>query len=195
MHELLREKINAIVPLTKEEFANCLKAFTPRKLRKKQYLLQAGDEARYQAFVEKGLLRTYTVDEKGGEHILQFASEGWWMADLLSFLTHEPSAFHMEALEDSEVLLIDKASWDRLLEDVPRLERYFRVLIQNNLIATQRRVLQSLSESAEEKYVKFMKAYPDCLARVPQQMVASYLGLSRETVSRLHRQLANRFGV
>ena len=147
---------------------------------------------RYTAFVEKGMLRTFTVDEKGNEPILQFSSEGWWVADLYSFLTDEPSIFNIEALEDCELLLITKQSWDILLEKVPAFERYFRILIQNNLIATQRRLLGTMSETAEEKYTKLINNFPGCIQRVPQHMIASYLGITRETLSRIRSQMAAR---
>jgi CRP-like cAMP-binding protein len=189
MFELLHKKISEKIFLTEEEFNFCKSLFVPKKLRKRQYLLQEGAVCKYQAFVEKGILRTYTVDKKGGEHILQFASEGWWMADLSSYITGEPSLFNMNALEDAELLLLSKPSWDQLLEKIPRFKHYFRILIQNNLIATQKRLMQSLSEPAGEKYVKFTQTYPDCIQRVPQLIFASYLGVSRETLSRLRKHI------
>jgi CRP-like cAMP-binding protein len=187
MFELLHKKINAIISVTEEEFNYFKTLFLPKKLRKRQYLLQEGDICKYQAFVEKGMLRSFTIDDKGAEHILQFASEGWWMADLSSYLTGEPSLFNIEALEDAEVLLLSKNSFDQLMEAVPKFERYFRIIIQNHLVATQKRLMQSLTEPAEEKYYKFVGTYPDCVQRVPQHMIASYLGISRETLSRLRR--------
>jgi CRP-like cAMP-binding protein len=191
MFELLYKKITEKIALTQREFEPCEALFSQRKVRKKQFLLQEGDVSRYQIFVNKGLLRSYTIDEKGGEHILQFALEGWWTADLYSFFTEEPSLFNIEALEDSELLLITRPSWETLLEKVPVLERYFRILIQNNLIATQRRLMESLSETAEKKYLQFMKMYPESIQRVPQHMIASYLGITRETLSRLRRDIAS----
>jgi CRP-like cAMP-binding protein len=116
--------------------------------------------------------------------------EGWWAGDLYSFLTTEPSVYNIEALEECELLLISKSSWDLLLEKIPAFERYFRILIQNNLIATQRRLMGSLSQSAEEKYLRLTNSFPDCLQRVPQHMIASYLGITRETLSRVRGQLA-----
>jgi CRP-like cAMP-binding protein len=192
MFELLYKKIQEKITLTEDEFNYGKTLFLPKKLRKRQYLLQEGDVCKYQAFVEKGILRSYTIDEKGNEHILQFASEGWWMADLSSFLTGEPSVFNMDALEDAELLLITKASWELLLQKIPKLEHYFRILIQNHLISTQKRLMQSLSEQAEERYIRFTKTYPDCMQRVPQHMIASYLGISRETLSRIRKQLVAR---
>lgn len=192
MFDLLHKKVSEIIDITEEEFNICRTLFTPRKLRKRQYLLQEGDVGKYQAFVEKGILRSYTIDDKGAEHILQFASEGWWIADLYSFFTDEPSQYNIDAVEDAEVLLINKTSWNMLLQNVPRFEHYFRILLQNHLIATQRRLMQSLSQSAEEKYIKFTETYPACVQRIPQHMIASYLGITRETLSRLRKQMADR---
>ena len=192
MYERLAGSIREHIPLTNEELDICKTLFQPKKMRKKQYLLQEGDICKYTAFVEKGLLRSFTIDNKGGEHILQFALEGWWIADLYSFFTNEPSQYNIEALEDCELLLISKTSWDSLLEKVPALERYFRILLQNNLIATQRRLLGAMSETAEEKYLHLINAYPDCLQRVPQHMIASFLGITRETLSRIRSQLTTK---
>lgn len=129
MFELLHDKIKENISIAEENFTFCKTLFLPKKLRKRQYLLQEGDVCKYTAFVEKGILRTYTVDDKGTEHILQFSLEGWWIADLYSFLTGESSAFNIEALEDCELLLITKPSWDVLLEKIPAFERYFRIII------------------------------------------------------------------
>jgi CRP-like cAMP-binding protein len=192
MYELLHAKITETISLTEEEFNFCKTLFSPKKLRKRQYLLQDGDVCKYTAFVEKGMLRTYTVDEKGNEPILQFSMEGWWVADLYSFFTGEPSQFNVEALEDCELLLITEPSWNILLEKIPAFERYFRILIQNNLIATQRRLMGTMSETAEEKYLKLIENFPDCIQRVPQHMIASYLGITRETLSRTRSHLAAR---
>ncbi|MEO8412894.1 MAG: Crp/Fnr family transcriptional regulator [Ginsengibacter sp.] len=192
MYDLLYKKITETISVTEEEFNFCKTLFLPKKLRKRQYLLQEGDVSKYTAFVSKGIIRSYTVDNKGTEHILQFAFEGWWIADLYSFLTDEPSIYNMEALEDCELLLITKPSWDSLLQKVPAFERYFRILIQNNLIATQRRLMGTLSETAEEKYTNLLHNFPGCLQRLPQHMIASYLGITRETLSRIRSQMATR---
>lgn len=192
MFELLLQSIKEKISISKEEFDFCKTLFIPKKLRKKQYLLQEGDVCRYTAFVEKGILRTFSVDEKGNEPILQFSMEGWWIADLYSFLTDEPSQYNIEALEECELLLITKENWNILLEKVPAFERYFRILIQNNLIATQRRLMSSLSETAEEKYTKLINNFPGCIQRVPQHMIASFLGITPETLSRIRSQMAAR---
>ena len=191
MYELLYQKLHSIIPITEEEFNYCKPLFVAKKLRKRQHFLQEGDVCKYQAFVEKGLMRSYTVDDKGNEHILQFASEGWWMADLSSYLTNEPSFLNIDALEDCELLLITKPSWEQAMQKVPKLERYFMIILQNHLIATQKRLLQSFSETAEQKYIRFVNTYADCVQRVPQHMIASYLGITRETLSRLRKQMAD----
>ena len=192
MSELLYQKINAVIEISREEFDYFKSQFIPKRFRKRQYFLQEGGVCKYQAFVEKGLLRSYTVDNKSSEHILQFASEGWWMADLSSYLTGDPSFLNIDALEDAELLLLTKSSWEQAMKQIPALEHYFRIIIQNHLVATQKRLLQSLAESAEEKYNRFLQIYPDCAARVPQHMIASYLGITRETLSRVRRQMSER---
>jgi CRP-like cAMP-binding protein len=192
MADLLYQKITAICSISQEDYQFFRDLFTLKKLRKRQYFLQEGDVSKYQAFVAKGILRSYTVDEKGGEHILQFASEGWWIADLSSYLTGEPSFLNIDALEDADLLLLSKADWERAMEKLPALEHYFRVILQNHLVATQKRLLQSLAETAEMKYNRFLKTYPECIQRMPQHMIASYLGVTRETLSRVRKQMSYR---
>ncbi len=191
MFNFLHQKVSETINITDEEFEYAKTLFIPKKLRKKRFLLEDGDPCIYTTFVENGLLRSFTIDEKGTEHILQFGMQGWWVGDLYSFLTGEPSEYNIEALEDSELLLITKSSWDLLLDEVPAFERYFRILIQNNLIATQRRLMGTMSSTAEERYQKLLQQFPDIIQRVPQHMVASYIGVTRETLSRLRSQLAS----
>ena len=192
MFEVLIKAINEKVQLTTEEEQICKTFFQSKKLRKKQFLLQQDEVSKYTAFVEKGVLRSYTTDEKGYEHIVQFAFEGWWVADMYSFLTGEPSSYNIDALEESDLLLLTKQANEELLTTVPKMERYFRILTQNALIAMQRRLVSSLSMSAEEKYTRLLSSYPDISQKVPQHMLASYLGITPETLSRIRKQIATR---
>ena len=192
MFEVLFKAINEKVSLSEEEQETCKAFFTFKKLRKKQYLLQQDDVCKYTAFVEKGALRAYTIDDKGYEHIIQFALEGWWISDIYSFLTGEPSSYNIEALEETELLLLTKTTNEEMLEKVAKMERYFRILSQKSLVALQRRLIGSLSQSAEEKYTKLVTSYPDIIQRVPQHMIASYLGITPETLSRIRKQMSTR---
>src|SRR5690606_1326234 len=143
MFQLLHQKISELVPVTEEEFSFCKELFKPQKLRKKEFLLQEGEICKYTSFVEKGMLRIFKTDEKGIDYILQFAAEGWWTGDLYSFFTQKPSEYFIEALEPCELLLITYDSWELLVSKYPKFERFFRILIQNNLIATQERLICS----------------------------------------------------
>ena len=189
MFEQLFKSLEEKVKLTDEEKSLCKTFFSPRKLRKRQFLLQAGDSCKVNAFVEKGILRSYTVDEKGNEHIIQFAAEGWWISDLYSFLTGEASAYNIEALENCELLLLTRSASEELLAALPKFETYQRLLLQGAYIAMQRRITASLNQTAEEKYLDIIHTYPDIIQRVPQHMVASYLGITPETLSRIRKQL------
>lgn len=191
MFELLFQKFDEKVQLTPEEKELCKTFFQPKKLRKRQYLLQEGDPCRYLAFVEKGMLRSYSIDEKGSEHIIQFAFEGWWIADQYSFLTGEPSVYNIDALEDCELLLLTRAGEEELMEKVPKVERFFRLLLQSNVIATQRRLVSSLSQPAEKRYHDLVESCPTIPQRVPQHMMASFLGITPETLSRIRKKAAS----
>jgi len=166
--------------------------FVAKKLRKRQYLLQEGEVCKYLTFVAKGLLRTYNVDEKGDEHMSIFGWEGWWVSDFNSFLSGEPAMFNIDAIEESEVLMITLANYEALTLAVPIMDRYFRILYQNSLVTKERRLMSSISHSAEEKYVALLESNPQIIERIPQNLIASYLGIAPETLSRIKKQLAIR---
>lgn len=192
MYELFFQKFNEKVLLTPEEQEQIKAYLTPKKLRKRQYLLQEGDVCRSIAFVENGALRAYTVDENSNEHIVQFAIEGWTISDLFSFLTAEPATYNIDALEDTVLVLITRAAHEELLKIQPKYETYMRLLITGAYIALQRRLTSNISLPAEERYTRFTEIYPDIAQRVPQHMIASYMGLSPETLSRVRKKKADR---
>jgi CRP-like cAMP-binding protein len=190
MHEHLEESLNKKVSLTTAEWESVKSFFIPKKLRKRQYVVNAGDVCQYFCFVEKGLLRSFSVDKNGNEHVVQFALEGWWISDMGSFLSGDSAVYNIEALENAELLLLTRQSMDDMLIQVPKMERYFRLLMQQNMVVLQRRILGTLSLSAEEKYRRMMLLYPDILQRSPQQYVASFLGITPETLSRVRKQVS-----
>jgi CRP-like cAMP-binding protein len=192
MYDLILSNVSKHIQLTDEEISIFTSLLRPRKIRKRQYLLQAGDINQYENFVNKGCLRAYTVDEQGQEHIAMFGVEGWWISDLYSFLTGTPATQHIDALEDSEVFSIEKTDLEKLYEQVPKFNRFFLKLLQNAFVAHQRRILASISQTAEDQYMDFIKRYPSIEQRVPQSQIASYLGLSPETISRIRRQQAQK---
>lgn len=185
MYDLILKNISRFISLTPDEekyFTSLLKL---KKLKKKQSLLQEGDISRYQYFVNKGCIRTYSIDEKGQEHIIQFAIEDWWIGDFYSFLTQTPARYNLDALEDSELLCLDKNSLEDLYIKVPKFERFFRHLLQNAFIASQSRINDMISLSADDRYCNFMIQYPLMEKRLPQKQIASYLGIKPESLSRL----------
>lgn len=174
--------------LTDEEFEMVKTAFTPKKFRKKQYLLQAGDVSRFIAFIIKGAVRQYSVDDKGIEHIIYFGLENWWAGDRESFTMLTPSRYNIDAVEDTEVLLTTYEHLDRLKNSIPAISKMFTTMDQRSYIATQKRIHASISLTAEERYQELSKNYPDLLQRFPQNMIASYLGISAETLSRIRKK-------
>ncbi|MFT3748112.1 MAG: Crp/Fnr family transcriptional regulator [Agriterribacter sp.] len=190
MYEVYFEHFNKKVPLTEAEQSLIKSRLAVKKIRKKQYLLQEGDVCKTIAFVERGLLRSYTVDENGGEHIMQFAVEGWFISDLYSFLTGEPATYNIEAVEDTELVMINKSAYDELLAKCAKYEKFSRILITGAYIALQKRINSLMSFTLEERYETFIKQYPEIARRVPQHMIASYIGLTPETLSRVRKRIA-----
>jgi CRP-like cAMP-binding protein len=187
-HELILRNISRHISLSEAEEKYFLTLLKPRSLRKRQYLLQAGDVCRYESFVTKGCLRAYTVDANGEEHIAMFAVEDWWISDLYSFLTGTPATQHIEALEESEVFQIEKNDLEKLYVEVPKFDRFMRILLQNAFVANQQRILASISQTAEEQYLGFIKKYPTLEQRIAQHQIASYLGITPETISRIRKK-------
>jgi CRP-like cAMP-binding protein len=192
MYELFLQKFNEKVPLLPEEEAFVKQYLTPKKLRKKQYLLQEGDVCKHICMVEKGALRAYMVDETGYEHITAFALEGWTTGDLSSFLNQEPSKLNIDALEECELILISKSAHDELMVKMPKYETYFRILITDAYIALQQRTINMISLPLDERYKAFTQMCQSIFQRVPQHMIASFMGLSPETLSRVRSRISNK---
>lgn len=192
MYELFFQEFNKKAPLTMEEQDLIKSYITPKKLRKKQYLLQESDVCKFIAFVEKGALREYSLDENGNEHIIQFALEGWIISDLYSFLTGEPATYNIDSIEDAELVLINKSAHKELLLKVAKYETYTRLQLTGAYIAMQKRLTSIISASLEERYSNFNALYPNIVQRVPQHMIASYMGLQPETLSRIRRRMSSK---
>lgn len=184
MHPLLLRHFSRYISLTEEEIALLPAYFRHRKLRRKEVLLEEGEVCRSEYFVIKGCLRQYETDEEGREHVVQFAFEDWWISDPYSMLTATPSIYHIDALEESEVLQLDLDSQQRLFADLPQMNIYWRMLMQQAFIALQRRVL-FLQKPLEERYQELLRTYAWFEQRIPQHQIAAYLGTSRESLSRV----------
>ena len=185
MWEPLIANLSRFVTLTDDVKQIITSMFTFRKFRKRQYILQEGDVTRYETFILKGVTRTYEVDDKGQEHVVQFGLEDWWVGDLYSFLTETPTTYNIDCLEDTEVLQINKQNLEALYARVPKMERHFRIVIQNAYIASTRRVSSTLMKSASERYSEFIRQYPNIEQRVPNHQIASYLGITPQSLSRI----------
>lgn len=191
MHEVFFDYLKKYTSETISEHERALikKALIPSKLRKRQYLLQEGDHCKNFAFIVKGAMRQYMVDEKGIEHVVRLGVEGWWMGDRESWVMHAPSLYNIDAWENSEMLLINRTNTLELIKKVPAFSEMIRLLDERNNIANQRRLTSSISGAAEKRYTDFIACYPELLGRFPQHIIASYLGISKDTLSRVKRQL------
>lgn len=192
MYDLFFRKFNEKIPLTEEDKELIKSYLTVKKLRKKQYILQEGEVCSSIIFVNKGVLRAYTTTDDGSEHIVQFALEGWLIADLYSFLTQEPGTYNIDAIEDSELILISYESHEKLLQESVKYQSYILQQITGAYIALQRRLTSMISLPIEERYTNLIAMYPNIAQRVPQHMLASYMGLTPETLSRVRRRISDK---
>jgi CRP-like cAMP-binding protein len=190
--ELILQNVTRHIHLDDTETDFFISLLKYKTLKRKDYLLKEGEICKTENFIVKGCLRTYTIDDKGFEHILMFGIEDWWVGDLYSFLTHTPATYFIDALEDTEILQIEQENLEKLYEKVPKFERFFRLIIQNAFIAQQNRINQNLSFTAEQKYLDFIKRYPELEQRISQKHVSAYLGITPVFLSMLRRKLAIR---
>ncbi|GAA4926611.1 Crp/Fnr family transcriptional regulator [Mucilaginibacter defluvii] len=188
MFDVLARYLTEKENFTPEDLAAVKQVAIPRRLRKRQYLLHEGTVSKYNCFVVSGCLRLFRIGDDGSEHILRFAVENWWIADYESYNFGEPAKGNVDALVDSEVLMISKADMDALCQNIPAFKRMKDLLDARCFDASQNRIFSSISQSAEERYFEFIKKHPLIHRRVPLHMIASYLGVSRETLSRVRHQ-------
>ena len=188
MHELIINSISKHISLSKEDARHIAASFKVKAFRKKEIVLQLGEQCKYDYFVNKGCLRSFFHDQNDKEHTITFAVGGWWTGNLKSFMTDSPSLFAVEAMIDTEVLCITKQSLENLYQKVPLLNKFFRIILQNNMIATQDRVITHLSVPAETRYTVFVKKFPGLEQIVDQKIIASYLGITPAYLSRLRRK-------
>ena len=188
MFERINQNVLRKIQLTADELAHFNTFLRPKTLRKREFLQRAGEVTQSVAFVSTGILRSYSIDQKGEEQVMQFAPEDWWISDIYSSLTGKPSQLFVDAMEDSELLLLGNESQEKLYAEIPAFERYFRILAQNRFLTLQERITNALNETAEQKYAYFLEKYPTLQQRIPQHQIASYLGIQPETLSRLRRK-------
>lgn len=182
--------IKKFISLTKEEEAILISKINYRKYLKGQYIVQQGDICKYECFIVKGCTKTFYMDDKGVEHIIMFAIEDWWTSDMGSFITQTPADFSVQCLENTELIQISYEESEALYQQIPKLERFFRLIIERAFVASQKRIIRNFSLTAKERYVIFSETYPKLNQRIPQYMIASYLGITKEFLSKIKSQLA-----
>ena len=183
--------IDQFIQLTAEEQSILLSKVKVKKYLKGQFVVQNGDVCRHENFVLSGCLKTFYIDDKGQEHIVMFAIENWWTSDLGSFITQTPADLNVQCLKNSELVQITYGDLQQLYMEVPKLERFFRIIIQHAFVASQKRIINNFSLPALERYIQFREQYPKIEQRVPQYMIASYLGMTKEFLSKIRAQLMN----
>lgn len=178
-----------LTPAEEEYFISILKH---RTYLKRQFLVQAGDECKYESYVVKGCLRAYFVEPDGTPHIIQFAIEDWWISDMASLFAGGPSTYNIDAVEDTEVIQIERKNLNALFDKVPKFDRMFRIMLTKAFIAHQQRIIDNLCMPAKDRYQAFIKRYRNIEQRVPQHQIASYLGMTPEFLSQLRKKMAER---
>lgn len=185
MHQILREHIEKIVPLSEDEFAFIAAHFTVKKFRKHQFLIQEGEEVKYSYFVVSGLLKLVHTDDTGKQRVVSFAMEDWWESDYYAYFTQTKATMSLECLEDTEVLCLLLEDYKKLCDSSQKMQRFFLEKANFGFIGSQRRIISWLTSNSKERYEQLLKQYPSLIQRVPKSLLAAYLGVSRETLSRL----------
>ncbi len=178
------------IALTKTEEKFITSMLEYKLIKSKDFLIQQGEISKHSAYVLNGCLRGFTIDSNGFEHVLSFAPKDWWIADMYSLLSQKAGNLNIEAMVDTEVILISKINQEKMYEKVPKLERFFRIIIEKSLVAYQQRLNDNLSLTAEERYLKFCKIYPQLINDIPQKQIAAYIGVTPEFLSKLRAKQA-----
>lgn len=186
---LIIQNMEKIISLTNEEKELILSKIELKEYKAKTVILHAGEICKHSYFVKSGILRSFTINDNIVEHVLQFACEDWWIGDMYSLISQKPGNLFIEVNEDAEVTLLSKESQEELYHKIPKLERFFRILIENSLVAYQERLMDNLSLTAEERFEKFCSKYPTLIQKVPQKQIASYIGVTPEFFSKMKARL------
>jgi CRP-like cAMP-binding protein len=192
MTGLLKQNIAKHISLSEKETEVFCSLFQQKLIKKKSFLLREGEVCKFEGFVTKGLFRLYHTDKNGAEQILYFAIENWWITDIDSFTNSLPSRLFIEALEDSEVLLISKEDKEFAYANLPKIEKLFRVMTQKTHVALQRRMIDNLSKTADQRYLDFIEKYPQLYQRLSNLQIAAYLGISHEFLSKIRKKIAGK---
>jgi len=185
----LLDYINRVVQLDQDEEKKLCELISYRKLLKGQYFLQQGDVCKFSGFVVSGCTKTFFVDEEGQEHVVMFSVEDWWTSDMGSFISQKPADFNVQCLENTTLIQISYENQGIMLREIPKLERFFRLIIERAFVSSQKRIVRNLSMSAKDRYLHFRNLYPKIEQRIPQYLIASYLGITKEFLSKIKGQL------
>jgi len=188
--DLILRNIARHVSLTESEQNYFVQHLRPFTVRKKTQLLKAGDSCVDTAFVTRGCLKAFSVDKDGEEHILSFAVPDWWIADLYAIISGAPAILTIEAVQDTDVLLLSRTDQEKICNEIPRFDKFFRILVEKNLVASQQRLINNMSMTAEERYIQFLGKYPMLTELVPLHNIASYLGITPEFLSKIRARMA-----
>jgi len=186
---LILDNISKITPLTDSEKEFILSKTEVKEYKAKTLLHSAGEICKHSYFVNSGIVRSFNINDHIVEHVLHFACEGWWIGDMYSLLSQKPGNLFIEVLEDAEVVLLSKENQEILYHEIPKLERFFRILMEKSLVAHQERLMDNLSLSAEERFEKFCNRYPGLILKVPQKQIASYIGVTPEFFSKMKSKM------
>jgi CRP-like cAMP-binding protein len=184
-HDTLVANLGRHISLSEDELALFCARLRPHKVKRKEFLLRQGEIARDSAFVVSGCMKAYATDTNGFEHILRFATPGWWVSDLSSFITKRQSQLAVEAVRDTQLLLLSRSDQLELFDRIPKLERYFRILMENALVTTQMRLMDNMTLTARERYQRFCRMYPELVNEIPLKLIASFIGVTPEFLSRI----------